>query len=311
MAEHVPDDWYGLGLMPCEGQVTIYFALPPPVTVKACHALEDVELPEGLRLVMEKPFGTDAESAASLNALLTDLVPEDRIHRVDHFLGLSTVINIVGLRFANRLLEPVLNSEHVASVEVVWDEDLGLEGRAGYYDWAGAMVDMIQSHLLQVVALMAMEAPSRMNAQDFRDSTAQILRATHVWDDDPAGFTRRARYTAGTLNGQELLSYADEEGIDPERGTETFAELVLAIDTWRWSGVPFKVRSGKGMSEQFIRERLFKPFQSTKAHGMGIGTFESREYIRELGGSLDVTSSEGKGTNFSMRLPVAVADVPA
>ena len=233
----------------CEGQVTIYFALPPPVTVKACHALEDVELPEGLRLVMEKPFGTDAESAASLNALLTDLVPEDRIHRVDHFLGLSTVINIVGLRFANRLLEPVLNSEHVASVEVVWDEDLGLEGRAGYYDWAGAMVDMIQSHLLQVVALMAMEAPSRMNAQDFRDSTAQVLRATHVWEDDPAGFTRRARYTAGTLNGKELPSYADEEGIDPERGTETFAELVLAIDTWRWSGVPFKVRSGKGMSE--------------------------------------------------------------
>ncbi len=235
-------------LKACRGQVTIFFALPPPVTVKACDALGEIDLPEDLRLVLEKPFGTDAESAEALNRLLNELVPENRIHRVDHFLGLSTVLNIIGLRFANRILEPVLNSDNVESVDIVWDENLGLEGRAGYYDWAGAMVDMIQSHLLQVVSLMAMEAPTTMQARNFRDSTSQVLRATRIWNDDPVNFTRRARYTAGELNGQSLPAYADEEGIDPDRKTETFAELVLAIDTWRWAGVPFRVRSGKGLS---------------------------------------------------------------
>ena len=203
-------------LAACVGQVTIYFALPPAVTVKACEALEGIALPDGLRLVLEKPFGTDAESAEALNSLLNELVPEDRIHRVDHFLGLSTVLNIVGLRFANRILEPVLNSNNVESVDIVWDEDLGLEGRAGYYDWAGAMVDMIQSHLLQVVSLMAMEAPTTMQARNFRDATSQVLRATRIWDDDPVNFSRRARYTAGELNGRELPAYTDEEGIDPD-----------------------------------------------------------------------------------------------
>ena len=232
----------------CRGQVTIFFALPPPVTVKACNALGRIDLPEDLRLVLEKPFGTDAESAETLNRLLNQLVPENRVHRVDHFLGLSTVLNIIGLRFANRILEPVLNSDNVESVDIVWDEDLGLEGRAGYYDWAGAMVDMIQSHLLQVVSLMAMEAPTTMQARNFRDSTSQVLRATRIWNDDPVNFTRRARYTAGELNGRSLPAYGDEEGIDPDRKTETFAELVLAIDTWRWAGVPFRVRSGKGLS---------------------------------------------------------------
>ncbi len=233
----------------CRGQITIYFALPPAVTIKACQALTQIDLPGDTRLVMEKPFGTDAGSAEALNALVTDLVPEQQVYRVDHFLGLSTVLNIVGLRFANRVLEPLFSSEHVESVEIVWDEELGLEGRAGYYDWAGAMVDMIQSHLLQVLALMAMEAPASMGARDFRDSTAQTLRATRIWDDDPASFTRRARWTAGEIDGRELPSYADEEGVDPARGTETFAELVLAIDNWRWSGVPFRVRSGKAIGE--------------------------------------------------------------
>ncbi|MGA7435533.1 MAG: glucose-6-phosphate dehydrogenase [Solirubrobacterales bacterium] len=231
----------------CRGQITIYFALPPPVAVKACAAMAELDLPEDLRLVMEKPFGTDSASAIALNEQVTELVPEEQVFRVDHFLGMSTVINIVGLRFANRVLEPLFSSEHVESVEIIWDEDLGLEGRAGYYDWAGAMVDMIQSHLLEVLALMAMEAPASMGSRDFRDSTSQVLRATRVWENDPKRYSRRARYTAGDVDGRHLISYVDEKGIDPDRGTETFAEVVLAIDTWRWSGVPFRVRSGKGI----------------------------------------------------------------
>jgi glucose-6-phosphate 1-dehydrogenase len=126
-------------------------------------------------------------------------------------------------------------------------QHLGLEGRAGYYDVAGALVDMIQSHLLQVLSLLAMEAPSTLQARDLRDSQAQVLRATRVWEDDPASSSRRARYTAGELDGRRLPSYADEEGVDPARETETLAEVVLAVDTWRWAGVPFRVRSGKAI----------------------------------------------------------------
>jgi glucose-6-phosphate 1-dehydrogenase len=231
----------------CEGDPILYFALPPSVAVTACEAFRDVDLPERTRLVMEKPFGTDLESARALNELLTSLVPEESIHRVDHFLGLSTVLNIVGLRFANRLLEPVLNSTHVESVEIVWDEDLGLEGRARYYDRAGALVDMIQSHLLQVLSLLTMEAPVAINAQDFRDEKAQALRATRVWKDDPASASRRARYTAGTVEGRDLPDYAAEDGVDPALETETLAEIVVGVDNWRWSGVPFRLRSGKAL----------------------------------------------------------------
>src|SRR5690242_4013646 len=168
-----------------QGPVAIFFALPPPVTAKACAALADIGLPPGTRLVLEKPFGTDTAGARALNELLSKLVPEDQIHRIDHFLGKSTVINILGLRFANRILEPVLNASHVASVDIVFDENLGLEGRAGYYDGAGALVDMIQSHLLQVLGVLAMDPPPSLDAREFRDRKAQVLRATRVWHDDP------------------------------------------------------------------------------------------------------------------------------
>jgi glucose-6-phosphate 1-dehydrogenase len=231
----------------CEGRVIIYFALPPAITEKACRSLAGIEVPDGTQLVMEKPFGQDAASAAALNELVTQIVPEDQIHRVDHFLGTSSVLNILGVRFANRVLEPVMDARHVDSVDVVFDESLGLEGRAGYYDGAGALVDMIQSHMLQVLSLVAMEPPATIQATDVRDGKAQVLRATRVWDDDPVRFSRRARYTAGEVDGRKLPSYVDGDGIDPSRNTETFAEVVLAVDTWRWAGVPFRVRSGKAL----------------------------------------------------------------
>jgi glucose-6-phosphate 1-dehydrogenase len=231
----------------CEGQILIYFALPPSITERACRALAAIGLPAGTRLVMEKPFGTDAESAEALNDLLAQLVPEEHVHRVDHFLGMSTVLNILGVRFANRIFEPVLSSEHVESVDVMFDESLGLEGRAGYYDGAGAMVDMIQSHLLQVLSLVAMEVPPTVGERDLRDSRAQVLRATRVWDGDPVANSYRARYTAGEIDGSQLPSYVDEEGVDPAHKTETLAEVVFAVNTWRWAGVPFRLRSGKAI----------------------------------------------------------------
>ena len=232
----------------CEGSVVIYFALPPAISERACQALTALELPAGSRLVFEKPFGHDAASAGALNQLVTRLVPEEQVFRVDHFLGTSTVLNIAGLRFGNRVFEPLMSNEHIESVDIVFDETLGLEGRADYYDVAGALVDMIQSHLLQVLSIVAMEPPSTIKAGDVRDAKAAVLRATRVWDDDPVANSYRARYGAGRIDGRELPSYVDEEGVPPDSTTETLAEVVLAIDTWRWAGVPFRLRSGKALS---------------------------------------------------------------
>ena len=234
-------------LASCDAPPALYFALPPAVTVKACTALLDVELPEGTVLVLEKPFGTDQASAADLNRLLTRLVPEAQVHRVDHFLGRSTVLNLLGLRFANRLFEPVWNDLHVERVDIVFDEQLALENRARYYDSAGALMDMIQSHLLQVLALVAMEPPAAVDETDLRDAKAQVLRACRVRGGDPTTAGRRARYTAGQVEGRDVPDYAAEPGVDPDRGTETLAELVVEIDNGRWSGVPFRLRSGKAL----------------------------------------------------------------
>ncbi|WP_346927594.1 glucose-6-phosphate dehydrogenase [uncultured Arthrobacter sp.] len=232
-----------------EGPVAIYFALPPRVSQLACEALAPGQVPAGTRLVMEKPFGSSEESARHLNATLAALVPEDHIHRVDHFLGKATVLNILGLRFANTFLEPVWNREHIEKVEIVFDEDLALEGRARYYDGAGALRDMIQSHLLQIMALLAVEPPASVDERDLRDAVATVLRASSI-KAPYAKSTRRARYTAGSIGGRTVPDYAKEEGVDAARGTETLAEVEVEIDNWRWQGVPFILRSGKALGNK-------------------------------------------------------------
>ncbi|MDO5745433.1 MAG: glucose-6-phosphate dehydrogenase, partial [Micrococcaceae bacterium] len=226
--------------------VAIYFALPPAVTQKACEALKPGELDESTVLVMEKPFGSDQASAAELNRTLIRLVPEENIHRVDHFLGKGTVFNILGLRFANRLLEPLFTSEHVQKVEIFYDEYLALENRAGYYDSAGALRDMIQSHLLQVLALLTMYAPATLGERDVRDHLGSVLRATAVAGEIKDS-TRRARYTAGTSKGRKVPDYAAEDGVDASRNTETLAEVTLAINNSRWAGTEFILRAGKAL----------------------------------------------------------------
>jgi len=248
----------------------LYFALPPAVAANACKALQQLSLPAGTILALEKPFGTDEESAASLNDLLANLVPETQVHRIDHFLGRSTVLNLLGVRFANRLLEPLWSNEHIERVDIVFDEQLTLENRARYYDSAGALMDMIQSHLLQILALVAMDPIAAVNARDLRDAKAQVLRACQAWHGDPAAASKRARYTAGSIEGRDIPNYTDEPGVDPARNTETLAELTVEVDNWRWAGVPFRLRSGKALTERRKEVRItFKPLPHlpTGLHG--------------------------------------------
>jgi glucose-6-phosphate 1-dehydrogenase len=296
----------------CPAPAALYFALPPAVTVKACEALREVELPEGTLLVLEKPFGTDQQSAADLNRLLTELVPETQVHRVDHFLGRATVLNLLGLRFANRLFEPVWNASHVERVDIVFDEQLALEGRARYYDRAGALMDMIQSHLLQVLALVAMEPPATVDEVDLRDAKAQVLRASRLWGGDPVTAGRRARYTAGSVEGREVPDYSSESGVDAGRGTETLAELVVEVDNWRWAGVPFRLRSGKALGER--RKEVVVTFKPPPHLPTGLAGTVEPDRLRLLMGpdriSLDLTVN-GPGDPLELDHVALEADLGA
>jgi glucose-6-phosphate 1-dehydrogenase len=248
-----------------QGRTVLYFALPPAVTMAACKALVDITLPEELYLAIEKPFGTDAESAHDFNTLLAHLpLPESHIFRVDHYLGKATVLSLVGLRFTNRLFEPVWNATNIESIHIVSDELLALEGRAGYYDHAGALKDMIQSHLLLVMALLCMEELATFDAFELRDLQAHLLRSTHLWGDDPVKASRRARYTAGKVGDEVVPDYVNEKGVDPSRNTETLAEVTVEVRNARWSGVPITLRSGKALGDG-VRQItvVFRPIAHT------------------------------------------------
>jgi glucose-6-phosphate 1-dehydrogenase len=228
----------------------VYLALPPSIFAEAIDALVEAGLPEGSRLVVEKPFGTDARSAEELNDLIHQRFDEQDVFRVDHFLGKQTAHNVIAARFANRILEPLWSHADVSKVEVVWDETLALEDRAGYYDGTGAGKDMLQNHLLQLMCLVAMEPPESLDQSSIADCKVEVLRAARPWAEDLAACSVRARYTAGqSPDGDDVPAYVDEEGVDPDAATETFAEITLAIDTPRWRDVPFCLRSGKALAE--------------------------------------------------------------
>jgi glucose-6-phosphate 1-dehydrogenase len=293
----------------CTGTPAIYFALPPAIAALACKALESIELPPGNQHALEKPFGTDRRSAVALNKQVLKLVPEDQIHRIDHFLGNSTVFNLLGLRFANRIFEPLWSSDHIDRVDIVYDELLGLEGRARYYDKAGALVDMIQSHLLQVMAVLAMEPPATLNARDLRDAKGTVLRATQVWNDSPQESSRRGRYTAGSVDGRKMPSYVKEKGVDPSRNTETLAEVTFEIDNWRWSGVPFTLRSGKALSVH--RREIVITFKPAQHVPRGLHGVEHPTKLRILlapdGMSLELNVN-GPGDPHELDTAVLAAD---
>ncbi len=226
-----------------------YLALPPNLFAPLIEALASAGLEDGSRLVIEKPFGQDLASAEALNRLLHRSFPEQAVFRVDHFLGMPTVQNLLGVRLGNRVFEQLWDHRHIERVECIWDETLALEGRASYYDGTGALRDMIQNHLLQVLCLIAMEPPSGTDEDEMHDRKVAVLRSVKPLSrDEVARRTLRARYHAGTIGDRAVPAYVDEDGVEPSRGTETFVELELELHTERWHGVPFHLRTGKALA---------------------------------------------------------------
>ncbi len=198
------------------------------------------------RIVVEKPFGRDLDSARTLDAALHGAFDEDQIFRIDHYLGKETVQNVLALRFANAIFEPIWNRRYVDHIQITVAEELGVEHRGGFYETAGALRDIVQNHVMQVLALTLMEPPATVDAQGIRDEKVKLLRAVMIPDPDEVVINSvRGQYTAGTIDGEPVVGYREEQAVDPNSRTETFVALRLMVDNWRWAGVPVYIRTGK------------------------------------------------------------------
>ena len=294
------------------GNFAFYLSIPPkdfPAVVEQLRRAglsQDEASEEGRswrRLVIEKPFGHDLESAQELNRIVNDVFPPSAVFRIDHYLGKETVQNILALRFANQLWEPVWNANYVDSVQITMAEDIGIGGRGGYYDGIGAARDVIQNHLLQLLALVAMEEPVSFDARSLRLEKEKVLSAV-VLPDDLAQSTSRGQYAAGWQGGDPVRGYLEEEGIPADSRTETYAAITLLVDTRRWAGVPFYLRAGKRLGRRvseiavLFRRAPHLPFEATDTKELGHNALVIR-----------VQPDEGVTVRFGSKVPGSAMEV--
>jgi len=310
------------------GNHAFYMSVPPrffPVVTQqlARSGLSTPHPGTWRRVVIEKPFGHDLQSARELNDVVESVFPADSVFRIDHYLGKETVQNLLAMRFANQMFEPIWNSNYVDHVQITMAEDIGIGGRAGYYDGIGAARDVIQNHLLQLLALTAMEEPVSFDAADLRAEKEKVLSAVRL-PRDMARHTARGQYATGWQGDQPVIGYLAEEGISPASRTETYAAVRLDIDTRRWAGVPFYLRTGKRLGRRVTEIAVvFKraphlPFERTATEELGQNAIVIRvqpdEGITIRFGSKvpgtqmevrDVTMDFGYGNSFTESSPEA------
>jgi glucose-6-phosphate 1-dehydrogenase len=290
------------------GNHAFYLSIPPSWFAPVCTQLQASGLSDPRpgtwrRVVVEKPFGHDLASAQELNRIVEGVFPHDSVFRIDHYLGKETVQNILALRFANQLFEPVWNAHYVDHVQITMAEDMGIGGRAGYYDEVGAARDVIQNHLLQLLALTAMEEPVSFTADAVRAEKEKVLAAVQLPEDLDAS-TCRGRYTRGWQGTEKVRGYVEEDGVDPEAGTETYAALRLDVRTRRWAGVPFYLRTGKRLGKRVteiavvFRRAPHLPFSSTATEELG----QNAVVIR-------VQPDEGVTMRFGSKVPGSQMEV--
>jgi glucose-6-phosphate 1-dehydrogenase len=284
------------------GNHAFYLSIPPKFFGPVVEQLERSGLSASQdgawrRVVIEKPFGHDLQSARELNETIGKVFPSGSVFRIDHYLGKETVQNLLALRFANTMFEPIWNSNYVDHVQITMAEDIGIGGRAGYYDGIGAARDVIQNHLLQLLALAAMEEPLSFDARDVRIEKEKVLSAIKL-PADIAAHTSRGQYAAGWQGGVQVEGYLQEDGISPTSQTETFAAIKLEVDTRRWAGVPFYLRTGKRLGRRVTELAVvFKraphlPFSETDTEELGQNAFVVR-----------VQPDEGVTMRFGSKVP--------
>jgi glucose-6-phosphate 1-dehydrogenase len=273
----------------------VYLAVPPSAFESLVLQMGSAGLADGTSLIIEKPFGHDLVSARKLNDTIHRVLPEDRVFRIDHYLGKETVQNLMVFRFGNSVFERVWNRDAIARVEITVAESLGVEQRGAFYEQTGAIRDIVQNHVFQVVAVTAMEPPVSFEAEAIRNEKVKVLRALQPLD--PAGVVR-GQYTAGTINGQPAAGYRSEPGVSRRSTTETYAAMQLCIDSWRWSGVPFFVRTGKRMAMRDTR--IVITFRDVPLHlfaGIGVDAVDSNRLM------VRIQPDEGIAVTFVAKVP--------
>jgi glucose-6-phosphate 1-dehydrogenase len=251
------------------------------------------------RIVIEKPFGYDLASARALNAQVLEVLDESQVFRIDHYLGKETVQNLMAFRFANALFEPVWNRNFVDFVQITAAEDIGIEGRAGYYEGAGALRDLVQNHMLQLLALLTMEPPSAFEANRLRDEKLKVLESiVPPRVEDVRSMAVRAQYGPGTIGGKPVVGYRQEEGVSADSRTETFAALRLHISNWRWAGVPFYLRTGKRLARRVTEIVVtLKPVPHLAFQSAGSVGVQANQIV------LSVQPDEGVSVSIGAKIP--------